>query len=74
MVFRRTETRQTRAQASRESMAANQTYRSSTAVQGAMQRSQQTDDQCQENIIFYKNLRLRQRSETIVQINESFDG
>ena len=55
-------------------MAANQTYRSSTAVQGAMQRSQQTDDQCQENIIFFYNQRLRQRSETTAQINVSFDG
>ena len=59
--------------ARREGVAANQTYGSSTAVQGAMQRIQLTDDQCQENIIFCKNQRLRQRSETTVQINVSFD-
>ena len=42
---------------SREAMAVNQTYRSSTAFQGAMQRSQQTDDKCQENILFYAKIR-----------------
>ena len=35
-------------------MAANLTYRLSTAVQGAMQRSQQTDDQCQEKFFSAK--------------------
>ena len=73
MVFRRIETRQTRAGEQRTYGGEQPTYRSSTVVQGAMQRSQQTDDQCQENIIFCKNQRLRPRSETNAHINVSVD-